>query len=72
MENGNGWGGKRANSGGARPGAGRKKGTLNKGEHKTGRLVISCLESEEAEIRALAEQAGKNVSRFIVDTLLGK
>lgn len=72
MESNSGWGGKRANSGGARPGAGRKKGTLNKGEHKTGRLVISCLESEEADIRALAEQSGKSVSRYIVDTLLKK
>lgn len=71
MENESGWGGKRANSGGARPGAGRPKGSLSRGERRTGRLVISCLESEEKRIRALAEKAGKNVSRFLVELALG-
>ena len=56
--------------GGLREGAGRKKGSVSKGEHKTGRLVISCLESEEAEIRRLAAASGKTVSRYIVDILL--
>ena len=63
MENKNDWGG-------SRQGAGRKKGTLNKGEHKSGRIVITCLESEEAKIKELATQSGKSVSRFIVDTIL--
>ncbi len=53
--------------GGARDGAGRKKGSLGKGEKHTGRLVIVCLESEEAEIKRLAKQEGKNVSRFVLD-----
>jgi hypothetical protein len=61
----NNWGGKRANSG-------RPKGALGKGEKKTGRIVISCLESEEAEIKRLAESSGKTVSRYLVDLALGK
>ena len=64
------WGGKRSNSGGARVGAGRPKGSLSKGEKHTGRIVIVCLESEEAKIKELATQSGKSVSRFIVDTIL--
>lgn len=59
-----------SNHGGARPGSGRKKGTKLNIEHKTGRIVISCLESEEAEIRSRAEAAGMNVSRYIIETLL--
>lgn len=61
-----GWGGKRA-------GAGRKKGGRNashKENKSSGRIVLSCLESEAAEIRALAEQAGKSVSRYVVDIVL--
>ena len=57
--------------GGARPGAGRKKGGKNKGEHHTGRIVISCLESEEAKIKELAAAEGKSLSKFIIERVLG-
>lgn len=71
MDNKNTWGGARKNAGGKREGAGRKKGTLNKGEHKTGRIIISCLESEELKIKQLAKDSGKNVSRYLIDFVLG-
>lgn len=58
--------------GGSRAGAGRKKGTLNKGEKKTGRIVVSCYEEEEAKIKELAKKQNKNVSQFIIDLALGK
>lgn len=61
---------KAENRGGARAGAGRKKGGTNAGEHKSGRLVISCLKSEEAAVRALAEKSGKTISRFLIDLAL--
>lgn len=60
MENKNDWGG-------SRKGAGRKKGTLNKGEHKSGRIVITCLESEEADVKQLAKKQGKTTSSFILE-----
>lgn len=53
--------------GGARAGSGRKKGGKNQGEHKTGRIVISCLESEEALIKQMAKEQNKTVSQFIID-----
>ncbi len=53
--------------GGARAGAGRKKGSVAKGEHKTGRIVISCLESEVELVKKLAGESGKTVSRFLMD-----
>lgn len=54
--------------GGARAGAGRKKGsTTNSTGYKTGRIVISCLESEEALIKQMAKEQGKTVSRLIID-----
>ncbi len=53
--------------GGARAGSGRKKGGTNKGEHKTGRIVISCLESEAELVKELAAQSNKTVSQFIID-----
>lgn len=53
--------------GGARAGSGRKKGGTNKGEHKTGRIVVSCLESDAELIRNLAARSGKTVSQFVVD-----
>lgn len=53
--------------GGLRPGAGRPKGsTKNDGEYKSGRLVLSCLESEAAAIRARARALGLSVSRYLV------
>lgn len=56
--------------GGARSGAGRKIGSTSKGEHKTGRIVISCLKSDEDKIKELAKASGKNVSQFIIDYIL--
>lgn len=59
--------------GGARPGSGRKKGGHNAGGSKaqsTGRLVISCLESEEAQIKAMAKEANLSVSRFVINAVL--
>ncbi|WP_288583630.1 hypothetical protein [uncultured Treponema sp.] len=54
--------------GGARAGAGRKKGsTTNNTGYKTGRIVISCLESEEALIKQMAKEQNKTVSQFIID-----
>ena len=60
------------NQGGKRKGAGRPKGTTkeNKKIYKT--FSVSCLESEEAEIKRLAESSGKTVSRYLVDLALGK
>ena len=57
--------------GGARAGAGRKKGstTSNTG-YKNGRIVISCLESEEMAIRQKAKEQNKTVSRLIIDSVL--
>lgn len=60
--------------GGSRAGAGRKKGGSNaekqKTGYKTGRIVISCLESEAANIKELAAQSGKSVSQFVVESIL--
>ncbi len=57
--------------GGARAGAGRKKGsTTNNTGYKNGRIVISCLESEEMAIRQKAKEQNKTVSRLIIDSVL--
>lgn len=53
--------------GGARAGAGRKKGGKNQGEHKSGRIVISCLESEVELVKKLAQESNKTVSQFLID-----
>lgn len=53
--------------GGARAGSGRKKGGKNQGEHKTGRIVISCLESDVELVKTLAQKQNKNISQFIID-----
>lgn len=57
----------KATHGGAREGSGRKKGGTNKGEHKTGRIVISCLESDVELIKKLAQESNKTVSQFLID-----
>lgn len=62
--------------GGARSGAGRKSGGKNSVPRsaetkKTGRIVISCLESEAEQIKALAEKNGKTTSRFLLELALG-
>ena len=57
--------------GGARAGAGRKKGsTTNNTGYKSGRIVISCLESEEMAIKQKAKEQNKTVSRLIIDSVL--
>lgn len=57
--------------GGARIGAGRKKGsTTNNTGYKSGRIVISCLESEEMAIKQKAKEQNKTVSRLIIDSVL--
>lgn len=54
--------------GGARAGAGRKKGsTTGNTGYKTGRIVISCLESDAEMIKTLASEEGKTVSQFLID-----
>lgn len=53
--------------GGAREGSGRKKGGKNQGEHKTGRIVISCLESDVELVKRLAQESNKTVSQFLID-----
>ena len=54
--------------GGARAGAGRKKGsTTNNTGYKTGRIVISCLESDVELVKTLAQKQNKNISQFIID-----
>lgn len=53
--------------GGARAGSGRKKGGTNKGERKSGRIVVTCYENEAEMIKRLADEAGKTVSQFVVD-----
>lgn len=54
--------------GGARAGAGRKKGsTTNNTGYKTGRIVISCLESDVELVKNLAQKQNKNISQFIID-----
>ena len=59
--------------GGYREGSGRKKGGRNSCGSKaksTGRIVVSCLESEEARIREMAREAGVSISRLVLDAVL--
>ena len=58
--------------GGAREGAGRPKGTISKKPKAEGRIVVSCLKEEEQEIKRLAQESGKNLSRYVLDILLAK
>lgn len=61
--------------GGARPGAGRKKGSVKDGA--TGRkkifqtASISGTPEEIARLKANAESAGQSVSRFVISQLAG-
>lgn len=62
---------KSAQHGGARAGAGRKKGsTTNSTGYKNGRIVISCLKTEELAIKQKAKEQNKTVSRLIIDSVL--
>ena len=56
--------------GGYRPGAGRKKGSVKTEPHRSARIVLSCTEDEAAKIKELAQKQNKNVTRFIIDSLL--
>ena len=56
--------------GGARAGAGRKKGSFTGKAPKTGRFTVACTPEEEEKIRALAAESGKSLSRYIVDQIL--
>ena len=57
--------------GGIRNGAGRKKGsTADSSGYKSGRIVVSCLESEEKAIKQLAKEQNKTVSRLVLDSVL--
>lgn len=58
-------------SGGKREGAGRPAGSLNKTKKdpamaKTGRIVISCTKSQEAELKEHAKAAGMTVSAYLL------
>ena len=56
--------------GGAREGAGRKKGSTTLGiGYKNGRVVISCTKDEENKVKLLAKEAQMNVSDFVLKAL---
>lgn len=59
--------------GGIRQGQGRPKGSKNKHSglaSKGGRLVISCSESEMNQIKEMAKDSGKTISRFVIERIL--
>lgn len=63
--------------GGARAGAGKKKGSPGNpgaGRKPTGlkrvSFCVSCQPEELQQIKELAEEAGKSVSRFLLDAVL--
>ena len=56
--------------GGYRPGAGRKKGSVLDINHRTSRIVLSCTESEASQIKELAKQNNKSVTKYIIDIIL--
>ena len=63
------------NWGGARAGAGRPKGALGKNPRpaetlRNARIILSCTEDEKAKLKELAASHGKNVTEYILDTLL--
>lgn len=58
------------NWGGARAGAGRKKGSVKGENYASARIVLCCTPEEAEKIKSLAKESGKNVSRFIVERVL--
>lgn len=64
-----------ASWGGARQGAGRKKGstgrTVPSDERKDRTVWARVTETEKAKIEQRAQAAGKSVSRYMVDCALG-
>ena len=65
----NNWGGSRPNTGGKREGAGRKIQGDSKVDSK---VIVNCTASQKAEIVRLAEEAGLNVSQYILAKVLNK
>lgn len=53
--------------GGKRAGAGRPKGSTSTGALKTGRIVISCLQSDVELVKSLAQKQNKTVSAYLID-----
>lgn len=62
--------------GGARPGAGRKKGSVKDGAHGRKKIFqtasISGTPEEIARLKANAQAAGQSVSRYILSQLVGE
>lgn len=58
--------------GGYSPRAGRKKGSLLDINHRTSRIVLSCTESEDSQIKELTKQNNKSVTKYIIDIILQK
>lgn len=58
--------------GGARPGAGRKKGTVIKSasEKKTSTLVVKLTPAEKEKLKALAQKEGLSVSSYLLKLAL--
>lgn len=56
--------------GGYRPGAGRKKDSVLDINHRTSRIVLSCTESVASQIKELAKQNNKSVTKYIIDIIL--
>lgn len=59
----NGWGGARANTGGARPGSGRKKIYDTPPKHRG----FSCTDEEWEMIRNAAEKNNTTIKKMILD-----
>ena len=55
--------------GGARAGAGRKKGGTNAGEHKDVRIVLCCTKDQAKELKEKAAATGKSVSAYIISLI---
>lgn len=48
----------------------KKGSTTNNTGYKSGRIVISCLESEEMAIKQKAKEQNITVSKLIIDSVL--
>lgn len=58
--------------GGARAGAGRKKGGTNSGERKNERVVLCCTKEQAEILKQQAASAGLTVSSYILSRLFPK
>ena len=63
---------KKDTRGGARPGAGRPKGTTKGRTRIYKKINLSFLEEDYEEMKRLADESGKSFSRFIADSVLGR